>query len=168
MRCLDAEETLGRIAELHGVDALILLFYLQGAVFNDADVDAYHGIGERIVKFVAQLPSATEWMKHIRTEGHIESRKSPDNAVPCHVQESVKWALNRLREHEAALYGVWLARGHGHILALELKDREDGIRHVLARLDQFRDMAAKHGVDAEAFIQSMGGVPDLERFGYRT
>lgn len=291
---LNAVETLGAIAETHGVDALVFLFDLQAAILNDTSVDAHAGIDGRIVELVSQPPSAAEWMKHIRKEGHeidtrfganalLESRRvlesgdcrSPDHefknfhrllcerfdyphdeidwrrdqlsliewianrqstpvsvqpvptirvradgdanfyhlldgedwvaavqmngrftvpmqeamlqtfagvlrnpcgphspdmndAVPDHVRDRVKWALSRLREHEAALQGVQLARGNGHILALELNDREEAIRHAMERINEFRGMAAKNGVDAEAFIHSIGGLPDLERFGYRT
>ncbi len=38
----------------------------------------------------------------------------------------------------------------------------------MKRINEFRGMATKNGVDAEAFIHSIGGLPDLERFGYRT
>ncbi|MBB5511171.1 hypothetical protein [Paraburkholderia atlantica] len=238
---LNAVETLGAIAETHGVDALVFLFDLQAAILNDTSVDAHAGIDGRIVELVSQLPSAAQWMKHIRKEGHeialiewIANRQStpvsvqpvptirvradgdanfyhlldgedwvaavqmngrftvpmqeamlqtfagvlrnpcgphsPDmnDAVPHHVRDRVKWALSRLREHEAALQGVQLARGNGHILALELKDREEAIRHAMERINEFRGVAAKDGVDAEAFIHSIGGLPDLERFGYRT
>ncbi|MGF6812802.1 hypothetical protein OKW30_008019 [Paraburkholderia sp. Clong3] len=41
------------------------------------------------------------------------------------------------------------------------------IRQAMDRLDEFRNMAAKKGVDADAFIQSIGGAPDLARFGYK-
>lgn len=86
--------------------------------------------------------------------------------IPEQVQFHVKHALNVLREQEASLHGVQMARGNGHILALELKDREGRISHAIGQLDEFRRLAPKNGVDAEAFIQACGGVPDLSRFGF--
>ncbi len=86
--------------------------------------------------------------------------------VPPAVEHHVRFALNSLREQEAALHGVQLARGNGHILALELQDREPKILRAMEMLDEFRHLAGKNGVDAEAFIQARGGVPDLGKYGY--
>jgi hypothetical protein len=92
--------------------------------------------------------------------------KLPEVQIPRQVEDRVKSALNRLREQEAALRGVQLVRGNGHILALELSDRDAKIREGMARLDEFRALAVKNGVDGEAFINECGGVPDFERYGY--
>ncbi|MBB4517357.1 hypothetical protein [Paraburkholderia fungorum] len=86
--------------------------------------------------------------------------------IPQSVQFRVKHALSVLREQERALHGVQLARGHGHILASELQDREGTIKQATDRLDEFRGHAAENGVDADAFIRECGGVPDFERFRY--
>ncbi|CAB3754423.1 hypothetical protein [Paraburkholderia humisilvae] len=86
--------------------------------------------------------------------------------VPDSVQFYVRHALGVLREQEAALNGVQLARGNGHILSLELRDREGKIKQALGRLGEFRGHAAENGVDADAFILECGGVPDFARFGY--
>ncbi|MCA8228230.1 hypothetical protein [Burkholderia vietnamiensis] len=104
---------------------------------------------------------------HCRGVLVLAAGKLPEVAVPHAVRDHVTWALNRLREHEAALHGVQLARGNGHILALELKDRQEKIKQATDALDEFRALAWKNGVDAEAFIRSCGGVPDLEKFGYK-
>jgi hypothetical protein len=93
-------------------------------------------------------------------------RNQFDAKIPECVQFQVKHALSVLREQEAALHGVQLARGNGYILTLELRDRETRITRAMARLDEFRGHARTNGVDAEAFIQASGGVPDLARFGY--
>ena len=89
-----------------------------------------------------------------------------ETKIPQSVQFYVKHALNVLREQEAALHGVQLARGNGHILALELQDREGKIKQAMERLDEFRGHAVENGVDGDAFIQKCGGVPEFERFGY--
>ena len=88
------------------------------------------------------------------------------NAIPDVVKRRVKITLNALREQAAALHGVQRARGNGYILTLELRDRAPKIRHNLQRLDEFRDLARENGVDADVFIQSCGGVPNFEEFGY--
>ncbi|ARL04372.1 hypothetical protein BOC44_21655 (plasmid) [Burkholderia pseudomallei] len=103
---------------------------------------------------------------HCRGALVLAERKLPEVDVPHAVRDHVTWALNRLREHEAALRGVQLSRGNGHILALELKDRQEKIKQATDALDEFRALARKNGVDAEAIIRSCGGVPDLEKFGY--
>jgi hypothetical protein len=58
---------------------------------------------------------------HCRGVLVLAARKLPEVAVPHAVRDHVTWPLNRLREHEAALHGVQLARGNGHILAPEPK-----------------------------------------------
>ncbi|HDR9756630.1 hypothetical protein KDX16_16185 [Burkholderia vietnamiensis] len=89
-----------------------------------------------------------------------------ETKIPQSVQFYVKHALSVLREQEAALHGVQLARGKGHILALELQDREGKIKRAMERLDEFRGHAAINGVDADTFLNECGGVPDFEKFGY--
>lgn len=97
---------------------------------------------------------------------HIFQATPPAQEIPCTVKDRVRFTLSALREQEAALQGVERARGKGHILALELQDREARIRHGVDRLNEFRTLAGQNGVDAEAFIQECGGVPDFGRFGY--
>lgn len=95
------------------------------------------------------------------------SRITPTgNEIPCAVKDRVRFTLNALREQEGALQGVQRARGNGHILSLELRDREAKIRDCLDRLNEFRRLAATNGADAEGFLQECGGVPDFTRFGY--
>lgn len=98
--------------------------------------------------------------------GNTDNAGKQSEQIPESVQFHVKHALSILREQEAALHGVQLARGNGHILTLELKDREERITKAMARLGEFRSLADKNGVDADAFIQACGGVPDFTRFGY--
>lgn len=88
------------------------------------------------------------------------------NAIPDVVKRRVKITLNALRDQADALHGVQLARGNGYNLALELRDRTPNIHRGLLRLNEFRDIARQKGIDADGFIQSCGGVPDFEKFGY--
>ncbi|MBK1901992.1 MULTISPECIES: hypothetical protein [Burkholderia] len=108
-------------------------------------------------------PSATE---SAATKHSDVGSEAPAASIPESVQFYVKSALNALRRHEAALDGVQWARGNGHLLALELKDRAEQIKVALDRLAEFRAQALDHEVDGNAFIQQCGGVPDLSRFGY--
>lgn len=71
LELLSAVESLDGIAVEHGVDAVAFLLYLQAAIFNGSCVDAHPGTTKSIVEFIARLPSATEWMKHIRTEAAL-------------------------------------------------------------------------------------------------
>lgn len=85
--------------------------------------------------------------------------------VPLAVRHHVEWTLGVLHEQDRALTGVQRARGDGFYLALELRDRQDKIREGKAELQTFRDLAARNGVDADAFIAELGGEPDFARFG---
>ncbi|WP_321820884.1 MULTISPECIES: hypothetical protein [unclassified Burkholderia] len=85
--------------------------------------------------------------------------------VPPAVKQRVTYALNVLREQERALQGVQLARGNGHILALELGDRQEKIKRANDILDEFRRLAPGNGVDADLFINQCGGAPDFSKYG---
>ncbi|VWC80482.1 hypothetical protein BLA39750_01162 [Burkholderia lata] len=100
------------------------------------------------------------------TEHSVVGSVTPAASIPESVQFYVKFALDALRRDEAALDGVQRARGNGHFLALELKDRCEQIKVALDRLAEFRARALKLEVDGDAFIQQCGGMPDLSRFGY--
>lgn len=86
-------------------------------------------------------------------------------AVPPSVRDHVLWALTRMNDVKAALAGVQRARGNGHILSQEWKENQ---ATKLVRpneiLDEFRERAKNNGVDAEAFLQELGGVPDFSMF----
>jgi acetylornithine/succinyldiaminopimelate/putrescine aminotransferase len=95
-----------------------------------------------------------------RPTAHVATQLVPDD-----VRRHVQYWLTRLRDAEAALEGVQLARGNGHILALEVRDRKVAIEMAQTELNEFRELARKNGVDGDAFIQSLGGQPDFARFG---
>src|SRR5574337_1101950 len=85
--------------------------------------------------------------------------------VPNAVKDHVRWALDRLRDEESSLDGVERARGKGHTLALELRDKMPAIQKARDALAEFRRLAKNNNVDAEAVINSLGGEPDFSRFG---
>lgn len=85
--------------------------------------------------------------------------------LPKSVQNHVRYHLSRLREHERALNGVVAARGKGHILALELRDRIEDIESNKTSLAEFRELASKNGVDGDHVINELGGEPSFEQFG---
>lgn len=95
----------------------------------------------------------------------LATQQKAAQGVPDHVRRHVLYSLTCLREVEASLEGVQRARGNGHILALEVRDRTSAIEKARAELDQFRTVALKNGVDGDAFIQSLGGQPNFARFG---
>lgn len=99
------------------------------------------------------------------TDAEQQGAQEKPQSVPPAVRHHVLFALNKLREQEQALAGVQRARGNGHNLALELRDRQPKIDQAQAKLQEFRELAPKNGVDAEAYISGLGGEPDFERFG---
>lgn len=62
---LASVETLGGVAEEHGVEGLAFLFYLQAAIVNGSFVDADEK-GAPLIELVKRMPSAGEWVKHIQ------------------------------------------------------------------------------------------------------
>lgn len=111
--------------------------------FGEALAEMEKGEGAELVPAIA-TPSATD--------------------VPQTVKNQVQWALSRLKDVERALDGVQRARGNGHFLALEIKDQEINLVRPNEILDEFREKAQENGVDADALILELGGVPDLARF----
>jgi hypothetical protein len=102
--------------------------------------------------------------------GHIAHPPKPaapapaPEEVPPSVRSNLQWALTQLRDVEAALTGVQRARGDGHHLQLEIQDQQAKQVRPNEILDEFRRLAKDKGIDGEAFIESLGGVPDLARF----
>jgi hypothetical protein len=85
-------------------------------------------------------------------------------SVPKPVRDKVRIALGKLRSIEEQLAAVEKARGRGHVLALEYQDQAPKVLKAQATLAEFRRLAEGKGIDAEALIAELGGMPDLERF----
>ncbi|CAM8644225.1 hypothetical protein MCEMSEM18_03605 [Comamonadaceae bacterium] len=64
----DSTDSLGAIAEQHGVRTLAYLFYLQNAILDDGFIDlTKDDPGTPVLAVVHELPSANLWAKHIRS-----------------------------------------------------------------------------------------------------
>jgi hypothetical protein len=87
------------------------------------------------------------------------------SGLPHPVRDRLGFALTGLRDIYARLENVERARGKGHILALEVRDVQEGIEQRRAVLAEFRELAPQNGVDAERVIAALGGEPDLSVFG---
>lgn len=87
------------------------------------------------------------------------------SGLPHPVRDRLGFALTGLRDIYARLENVERARGKGHILALEVRDVQEGIAQRRAVLAEFRELAPQNGVDAERVIAALGGEPDLSVFG---
>ncbi len=61
---LDAVETLGAVADQHGVSTLAQLMYLQSAVLKGTQIEVYPNEAERL-GFLKELPSGERWWKHV-------------------------------------------------------------------------------------------------------
>lgn len=87
------------------------------------------------------------------------------SGLPHPVRDRLGFALTGLRDIYARLENVERARGKGYILALEVRDVQEGIAQRRAVLAEFRELAPQNGVDAERVIAALGGEPDLSVFG---
>lgn len=90
---------------------------------------------------------------------------NPDT-LPIGVKSILGWAIGQLNEAQAALAGVERARGRGHILALEWEDQRERIQKARDKLGEVRELGRKNGeiASVEAYIESLGGEPDLDRY----
>ena len=87
-------------------------------------------------------------------------------AIPARVLANVEAALIMLREiaAQAARARTALDGPHGGCGRYEadvLTNRADDIAWAKQRLAHFREFAPRNGVDAEAVLAGLGGVPDL-------
>lgn len=72
---LASVESVGAIAEQHGVPVLTVLFYLQAAISNETYVEIdTPEMGA--IELIRRLPSADEWMKHVKPVGRPASPKA--------------------------------------------------------------------------------------------
>jgi len=87
-------------------------------------------------------------------------------AIPARVLANIGGALTMLREiaAQAARARTALDGPHGGCGRYEadvLTNRADDIAWCNQRLAHFREFAPRNGVDAEAVLAGLGGVPDL-------
>ena len=86
--------------------------------------------------------------------------------IPARVLANVDAALTTLREIAAQVQRARTALdgphgGCGRYEADVLTNRADDIAWCQQRLAHFREFAPRNGVDAEAVLTGLGGVPDL-------
>ncbi len=86
--------------------------------------------------------------------------------IPLRVLANIEAAITTLREiasqftsARTALHGP--LGGGGRYEADVLTNRADDITWANQRLAHFRELAPRNGVDAEAVLTGLGGVPDL-------
>lgn len=89
--------------------------------------------------------------------------------VPEHVLRLVRGALDELRHTADTMQRVRVMldgprlgiHGGGRYEADVVEDRAEAVARAVAALAKFRAAAAKNGVDPEAVLRDLGGVPDL-------
>jgi hypothetical protein len=144
--------------------------YLEGGTIHPMTGAAIEkeavALNDRLRSSAALIGKANAQAEELKVQYGFAVRKAPAKAIPGNVKSRVTVWLRLLREEEAALHGVQLARGKRHYLALELAEREPNIRRLLGKLDEFLALAATNGVDGEAFLQTCGGVPDFAQYGF--
>ena len=87
--------------------------------------------------------------------------------IPETVKRKISFHLNRVYDHYRALDGVQVARGSGHILALELERRMPELQHSISQLVEIQLLAVKNGVGMDFIeILSLQSIPDLTNVGY--
>lgn len=104
---------------------------------------------------------------------HVNNATLPSAAVdaerskvPARVLTNLERSLEWLREIRAAVdstietLDVGMG-GNGRYEADALRNRATDIACAMATINQFRGLAAQNGVNAEAVLQELGGVPDF-------
>lgn len=96
---------------------------------------------------------------------HVHRSLPAQQAMPRSVQDLVKFHVTRLNDVAKSLDGVVLARGYGHILSLELRDRMPDILISQEKLAEIRTVAERNGVNLDEVIAGFGGLPDFVKYG---
>lgn len=86
--------------------------------------------------------------------------------VPTRVLTNLKHSIGWLREIREGVDSTIKTLdvgmgGNGRYEADALRNRANDIARAMATIDQFRGLASQNGVDAEAVLQELGGVPDF-------
>lgn len=149
---------------------------LQPAAEPEAEVEAGAGAdGQEEVTEAAPAPQSLRDQLGSMGDAELDALLPPDtpaekpanpDAIPGSVKFTIRWAVGQLNEVRAQLEGVERARGRGHILALEWRDQQEKIGKARAKLEEVRNLGRKNGeiASVEAYIKSLGGEPDLERY----
>ncbi len=89
-----------------------------------------------------------------------------DKAIPEVVLRSMQFHLTKLCDVESALSGVERARGHGHTLALEFRDRIPVMISAFGRLTEIHALSQQNDVE-EQFLSVVRaqGPRNLQHFG---
>jgi DNA-binding transcriptional MocR family regulator len=85
--------------------------------------------------------------------------------MPSSVRRHLDFLLQGLNEHARVLKEVRWAYGNGHNLAVELKNRTEGIVNLQKQLQEFRELAKTNKVHPDEAILAAGGEPDFTEFG---
>lgn len=86
--------------------------------------------------------------------------------VPARVLINLERSLGWLREIRAGVDSTITTLdvgmgGNGRYEVDALRNRASDIACAMATINQFRGLASKNGVDAEAVLKELGGVPDF-------
>lgn len=86
--------------------------------------------------------------------------------VPTRVLTNLQHSLGWLREIREGVDSTIKTLdvgmgGNGRYEADALRNRASDIARAMATINQFRELASQNGVDAEAVLQELGGVPDF-------
>lgn len=90
------------------------------------------------------------------------ARSNVPTRVLANLQHSLGW-LREIREgvdRTIKTLDVGMG-GNGRYEADALRNRASDIARAMATINQFRELASQNGVDAEAVLQELGGVPDF-------
>lgn len=93
-------------------------------------------------------------------------KKAPDEPkqMPGTVKAQMRYHVDRLNNIDASLANVAQVRGHGATLEQSLKEHQSDIDLSQAKLKQIQEAAQKNGVDFDAILNELGGVPDFKEF----
>lgn len=89
-----------------------------------------------------------------------------EKLIPDVVLRAIQFHLTKLRDVETALAGVERARGHGHILALEFRDRTPVMTGSFSRLTEIHELACDNGVEDQFLaVVKTHGPSNLQHYG---
>lgn len=140
-------------------------------VIDELRSDNIHGVtkpalGDWIARNRPDLAQEVkDILDEIQEDTQVASRV--ENGIPETVKRKIAFHRNLVIDYYRTLDGVQVARGSGHILALELERLMPEIKHSISQLVAIQLLAVNNGVGMEFFeILSLQSIPDLTKVGY--
>lgn len=132
----DATESLGAIAEQHGVATLVDLMYLHNAILKNRLIDHEKGSASLVLDVLKDLHSGATWRRYVHTNDGLAVPPNTDGSElePASGLDHYLMVIQSLDEAAPVLKGPFLSEAD-RLNAARSHEEDDGSEDNLYRLD---------------------------------